>query len=388
MMFILRTSLNNAFRHRIRTSLTILGLTVAVLAFGLLQTVITAWYSKATSASTARLVTRNATSLIFDLPIHYREQISGIQGIEKVAYAQWFGGIYKDPKNFFPQFAVSNNYLEVFTDFILPGDNQLSWIKERRGAIVGKQLAERFNFKLGDKIPLKGTLYPGNWDFIVSGVYEGSDETKVTDRMFFHWDYLNSHLSGLPVNPTLKPNTVGVFISTIDDPTNAAKISNMVDRTFKNSNAPTFTETEQAFQLGFVAMSDQIIEAIRTVSYVIVLIILAVMANTMAMSVRERTREFATMKALGFKPKFLTGLILSESLLIAGIGGCIGVILTPPSAKLFQLATDSIFPVFLVSNKTVILQILSSAAVGILAGIVPAINIHRIKVIDGLRAIS
>ncbi len=388
MIFILRTAFNNAFRHWVRTCLTILGLTVAILAFGLLQTVITAWYSKAASASTARLVTRNATSLIFDLPIHYKEQISGIQGIGEVAFAQWFGGVFKDPKNFFPQFAVSKNYLKVFPDFILNEDDQLAWIKERRGAIVGRQLADRFDFKVGDKIPLQGTLYPGNWEFIISGIYEGSDATKVTDRMFFHWDYLNSRLAGMPANPLLKPNTVGVFISTIELPEFAARVSDLIDYSFENSNAPTFTETEQAFQLGFVAMSDQIIEAIRTVSYVIVFIILAVMANTMSMSVRERTREFATMKALGFKPNFLTALILSESILIAIIGGSIAVILTPPSAKAFQLATDSIFPIFLVSQQTVILQIISSITVGILAGVFPSLQVYRVRVVDGLRAIS
>ncbi len=388
MLFILNISLKNAFRHKIRTILTLLGLAVALLAFGLLQTVITAWYSKATSASTARLVTRNATSLIFDLPIYYKDQIRGIKGITEVAHAQWFGGIYKLPKNFFPQFAVSSNYLDVYSDFILTDEKKIAWINEKRGAIVGRQLANRFNFKEGDRIQLKGTIYPGNWEFIIKGVYEGSDDTKVTDRMFFHWDYLNSYILGIPKNNLAAPNNVGVFISTIDDSRNAARISDNIDTFFKNSVAPSYTETEQAFQLGFVAMSDQIIEAIRTVSYVIVLIILAVMANTMSMSVRERTRELATMKALGFKPSFLSTLIFSESLLIALIGGSIGMLLTPPSASAFQLVTDNIFPVFAVSQKTVMLQIICASSVGVLAAIAPAINVFKIKVVDGLKTVT
>ena len=368
--------------------LTILGLAIAILAYGLLQTVITAWYSKATSASTARLVTRNATSLIFDLPVFFKEQIKSIEGVDKVAFAQWFGGVYKKPQNFFPQFAVSKNYLDVYPDFELNESDRISWNDEKRGAIVGRQLADRFSFEKEDVIQLKGTLYPGNWEFIVKGIYEGSDDTKVTDRMFFHWDYLNTHVESISKTTILEPNTVGVFISTVQDANYAADVSLRIDDIFKNSIAPSYTETEQAFQLGFVAMSDQIIEAIRTVSYVIVVIILAVMANTMAMSVRERTQEFATMKALGFKPNFLGFLVFSESIFIAMIGGGVGIMITHPSAYLFQMATDNIFPVFLVSNKTIGFQFFCAFSVGVLAAFIPAINVYRINVVDGLRTVN
>ncbi len=385
--FILLTSIKNAFRQKTRTILTVIGLAVAILAFGLLQTVITAWYSKATSASTARLVTRNATSLVFDLPVYFKDQINGVRGVKKVAYAQWFGGVYKKPKNFFPQFAVSKNYLEVYRDFVLNENDHNEWRREKRGAIVGRQIANRFDFKKNDVLRLKGTLYPGSWDFIIKGIYDGIDETKVTDRMFFHWDYLNSYVEKLPKGSLLEANNVGVFISSLDDSTRAASISLEVDEIFKNSIAPTFTETEQAFQLGFVAMSDQIIEAIRLVSYVIVLIILAVMANTMAMSVRERTREFATMRALGFSPQYVSAMIVCEAVIIAIVGGGIGILLTNPSAYAFQIATDSIFPVFIVTNETIFYQSIFSILVGVLASSIPAVSTFKIKIIDGIRSV-
>ena len=384
-MFLLRMVFRNAFRHRLRTALTVIGLAVAVLAYGLLQTVVNAWYAGAESASNARLVTRNSISLVFPLPLSYQNRIRAVEGVSEVAYSRWFGAIYKEPKFFFPQFAVSGNYLDLYPEFVLPEEQRVAWMRDRKGALVGRQLADDLGFQIGDVLPLQGTIYPGTWEFIVRGIFTGADETKVTRQMLFHWSYLNETLRKTAAR---RADYVGVYISGIDNADNAASISRDIDAVFRNSLAETLTETEQAFQLGFVAMSDQIIAAIRVVSYVVILIILAVMANTMAMSARERTSEYATLKALGFGPGFLALLILGESMAISIIGGGLGLALTYPAAEGFKQAAGNVFPIFNISAETINLQIASTIAVGILAAIVPAIQAARVRIVDGLRAIA
>ena len=375
----------NAMRHRLRTGLTVTGLLVAVLAFGLLQTVVDAWYAGAAAASNARLVTRNAISLVFALPLSYENRIRGVEGVTTVARSNWFGGIYQEPKNFFPQFAVSDSYFKLYPEFIIPEAERAAFQRDRKGALIGRQLADRYGFKIGDALPLRGTIFPGTWEFVIRGIFDGVDDTKVTNIMYFHWEYLNETVR--KISPA-RADQVGVYVIGIDNPDNAATVSLAVDAVFKNSLAETLTETEQAFQLGFVAMSNQIIAAIRIVSYVVILIIMAVMANTMAMSARERTSEYATLKALGFGPGFVASLIFGESLAISVLGGGLGIALTPPLAEGFKALAGGIFPIFTVSGETALLQAACALTVGVLAAIVPAVRAARVRVVDGLRAIA
>ena len=384
-MFVFKLILRSAFRHRLRTLLTIVGLMVAVLAYGLLQTVVDAWYAGAQSASGARLITRNSISLAFSLPISYENRIRGVDGVNRVARSSWFGGVYQEPKNFFPQFAVSDNYLELYPEFNVPVDEMTAWRRDRKGALIGRQLADQYGFKVGDVLPLRGTIYPGSWEFVVRGIFDSPDPAKITRQMLFHWNYLNETLRKVTVR---RADQVGVFIVGIERIDDAAAVSTNIDGVFRNSLAETLTETEQAFQLGFVALSDQIIAAIRLVSYVVILIILAVMANTMAMSARERTSEYATLKALGFGPAFLAMLIFGESMMIAAIGGGIGIALTGPAAAAFKQAAGGIFPIFTVSSTTVSLQLACAAAVGVVAALVPALRASRVRIVEGLRAIG
>lgn len=375
----------NALRHKLRTLLTVLGLTIAVLAYGLLHTVVDAWYAGAAAASNARLVTRNAISLVFPLPVSYENRIRGVDGVTLVARSNWFGGIYRDPKNFFAQFAVSDNYLDLYPEFILSAQQRADYARDRKGCLIGRQLANQFGFKVGDVIPIKGTIYPGTWDFVVRGILDGRDESTITRQLIFHWDYLNERVR--KTTPR-QADQVGVYVFGIARPDDAAAISRGVDSLFRNSLAETLTETEQAFQLGFVAMSNQIIAAIRVVSYVVIVIIMAVMANAMAMSARERTVEYATLKALGFGPGFLAALVFGESLVIAAIGGSLGMLAMPPAAHLFKQATGGVFPVFNVSAQTFALQAACSLAVGVAAALVPAWQAARVRVVEGLRAIG
>ncbi|MES2297673.1 MAG: ABC transporter permease [Pseudomonadota bacterium] len=385
-MYALKLIVKNALRHKLRTTLTVLGLVIATLAFGLLQTVVNAWYAGAAAASNTTLVTRNATSLVFSLPLSYAAKVRAVEGVSGVAWANWFGGIYKDPKNFFPQLAVSGrSYLDAYPDFVLPDSARADFLRDRKGCIVGRKLADEYGFKVGDVIPIRGTIFPGQWEFVVRGIYEGRSASTVTTQLFFHWDYLNETLKKTMPR---RANLVGLYVVKIARAEDAAQVSGAIDATFKNSLAETLTETEKAFQLSFVSMSEAIIVAIRIVSFVVILIIMAVMANTMAMSARERLSEYATLKALGFGPGYLAVLIFGESLLLALAGAAIGVALLFPFAGWIGSRFGTIFPVFEVPPFTVLMQLGAALVVGLIAAIAPALRATRVNIVEGLRSIA
>lgn len=385
-MQIIKLIIKNALRHKLRTSLTVLGLVVATLSFGLLQTVVGAWYAGANAASGTRLITRNAISLVFPLPLSYESRIRGIEGVSRVAYANWFGGVYQDPKNFFPQFAISGDrYFDLFPEIVLTDAERSAFSRDRKGAIVGRKLAQQYGFKIGDVVPIKGTIFPGQWSFVVRGIYDGRNATTDTSQFFFHWDYLNETMLKTAGQ---RANQVGIYVVEIGNADDAASISRRLDEQFKNSLAETLTETEKAFQLGFVSMSEAIVVAIRVVSFVVILIIMAVMANTMAMSARERLSEYATLKALGFGPGFLAALIFGESLLIALAGAGAGIVLLFPVANAFSAQMGTLFPVFEIAPETIALQIASALAVGIIAAIAPTLRSTRVNIVEGLRSIG
>ena len=381
-----KLALRNALRHRLRTGLTVLGLVVAILAFGLLQTVIDAWYAGAEGASNTRLITRNSISLVFTLPITYRDKIRRVPGVTGVSMANWFGGVYITEKNFFPQFAVDpKTYFELYPEFLVPPEQMKEFLRDRKGAIVGRKLAREYGFKVGDVVPLRGTIYPGTWSFVVRGIYDGAEKSTDTSQLFFHWDYLNE--SAKRTMPKRSDST-GVYVVRIASPDQAAEVAQAIDREFRNSLAETLTETEKAFQLGFVAMTEALVVAIRIVSFLVIFIILAVMANTMAMTARERTSEYATLKALGFGPGFLGRLIFGESLAIAAVGGAVGIALTFPVANAFAAKMGTLFPVFNVSPETIWMQVAAAIVVGCAAAIVPAVRAGRVRIAEGLRAIG
>jgi putative ABC transport system permease protein len=385
-MHFLKLILRNALRHRLRTALTVLGLVVAFLSFGLLQTIVDAWYHGAEAAAPNRLITRNAVSLTIPLPLHYREKVRGVQGVKRVAAANWFAGVYQDPKNFFPQFAVEPvPYFSMYPEYRLLDQEFRAFLRDRKGAIVGRKLADTYGFKVGAAVPLKGTIFPGNWEFIIRGIYDAAEPKTDTSLFFFHWDYLNETMKQ---RMPLRANQVGIFVVEVTDVDRAAAVSQEIDKQFRNSIAETLTETEQAFQIGFVKQTEAIVIAIRIVSFVVIFIILAVMANTMAMTARERLGEYATLKALGFAPAYVAALIFGESLAIAGLGCAIGVGLTFPVGDWFASQMGTLFPVFAVSADTVALQIACAVAVGAIAAALPARRAARVRIVEGLRAIG
>lgn len=385
-MHLLKLILRNTLRHKLRSLLTVLGLLVAILSFGLLQTVVDAWYSGAKAAAPDRLITRNSVSLVVPLPVHYRDKIRAVDGVRSVAAANWFAGVYQEPKNFFPQFAIDAvPYLAMYPEYRIPEDRLRDFMRDRKGAVVGRKLANTYGFKVGDVVPLRGTIFSGNWEFVVRAIYDGAAPTTDTSQFFFHWEYLNESVR---TRAPQRANQVGVFVVQVSDVARAAEISKAVDAQFGNSAAETLTETEQAFQIGFVKQTEAIVIAIRIVSFVVIFIILAVMANTMAMTARERMSEYATLKALGFGPGFLGSLIFGESLAIAAVGAGLGIALTFPVADWFARQMGTLFKVFEVSTATVWMQAGCAITVGLAAAVLPASRAARVRIVDGLRAVG
>jgi putative ABC transport system permease protein len=385
-MHIIKLIFKNSFRHKLRTFLTVLGVAIAILAFGLLRTVIDAWYAGVEASSASRLVARNAVSLVFPLPLSYKEKIRQIEGVKGVSYGTWFGGIYIDEKNFFANYAMEpKTYLAMFPEIITPPDQMAAFLRDRKGAVAGRKLVERFGWKIGDIITLKGTIFPGNWDFVLRGIYRGRDNTVDETAFFFHWNYLNEALKKAGRSWT---DQVGWYLIEIEDPHIAADVSLRIDKTFKNSLAETLTETEKAFQLSFISMSEAIVVAIQLVSFVIIFIIMAVVANTMAMTARERIGEYAIFKTLGFSGMHISGLIFGESMCITMLGAALGIIFTFPAAGIFGKELSQFFPIFNVDRETIYMDIVAALIVASVAALFPAWRAVHIRIADGLRRIG
>jgi len=385
-MYILKILFRNAFRHKLRTFLTILGITVAILAFGLLRTFINAWYSGVEASSASRLVTRNSISLIFSLPFSYKDKIRQIDGVKIVSWGSWFGGIYIDEKNFFANFAVdAKTYLELYPEYVLSPKETNAFLRDRKAFVAGRKLAARFGWKIGDTVTLRGTIFPGNWEFVMRGIYRGREESTDETQFFFHWNYLNESLK-----KTAPPRAdqVGFYMIGITRPDRATEVALTIDKTFKNSLAETLTETEKAFQLSFISMSETIITAIQLVSFVVIIIIIAVVANTMSMTYRERIGEYAIFKTLGYRGWRIAGMIFGESMIITIIGCLIGMILTFPVAKIVGSILSAYFPIFKVDEEILYMDIAASIAVGLLAAIAPTWRAVNIRIADGLRRIG
>jgi putative ABC transport system permease protein len=383
----LKLTWRNTIRHPLRAALTIMGMAVAVLAFALLRTMVAAWYAGVEGASPTRLVTRNAISLIYPLPMAYLPKIQGLPQVQAVVYGNWFGGIYKDEKQFFPVFAVDplRQYFEVYPEFVLPEDQTLAFFKDRRGCAAGRTLAQRYGWRLGDSIILKGNIYPGEWRFILRAIYTGAESTTDEGRFYFHWEYLNESLKKTGDS---RADQVSWFTIRVARPEEAPQVAAAVDAMFQNSLAETITETEKAFYLGFVSMTEAILLAIRVVSWVVIGVILVVLANTMAMSARERQGEYAILKTMGFKARHLAGLIFGESLLLAAAGGLTGLLLTFPAVHVMKANLGQYFRVFPLTRDTLGLGLAVALAVGLLAAVAPAWRASRLSIAEALRKVG
>ena len=375
-------ALRNAFlRNKTRSFLTVLGTTVAALAFVFLRTVLAAWYASSDASAADRLVTRNAISIIQPLPLNYRDRIASVQGVTKVTFSNWFGGVYKDPKNFFAQFAIDpRSALEVFSIHFVGGSKE-AFFEDRNSCIVGRKLADRFKFRVGDTIPLSSEIYPGDWRFKVAGIVEGTDDESVANTMYFHWQRLNE---GLPQG---RKDLVGVYTVTVADAALSPEVTRKIDGAFANSDFETHTETEKSFRLQFVQGSSAILYALEAVSGVILVIMALILGNTLAMGLRERTPEIGAMRAIGFLPKHVRGISIFEGALLGVVGGLIGVALATPFLILFGKVMSGMGFLTGVGFKpgTAALTLGSAGLIGALASALPAWTAARMQVVDALR---
>lgn len=385
-MFTLKLIIRNMFRHRLRLVLTITAVAVAILAFGLLRTLVDLWYLGAERSAANRLVTRNAISLTFALPISYRDRIRRIDGVRAVSYGNFFGGIYIDQKHFFANYAVEpESYLGLYPEIVLTPEQKRAFMADRKGCIVGQKLAATYGWKIGDLITLKGTIFPGQWEFVLRGIYRGLDKSMDERALVFQWDYLNEVMKK---SGPRRADQVGFYMIGIASLEQAAQVSHDIDASFKNSLAETLTETERAFHLGFIAMTEAILVIIKAVSYVVIVIIIAVTANTMAMTARERLREYATLKVLGFGAPRIAMIVFGESIAICLAGGGAGALMTYPAARWIENGLSQYFPSFSVSRETILLDFLLVILVGIISGIFPVWRAATIRIMDGIRRIG
>jgi putative ABC transport system permease protein len=370
----------NLRRKKVRTTLTIGSFAVALFLFGLLAAIRVGFRGGADAAGADRLDVINRVSLILPLPLSYRDRIIQVPGVANVTYATWFGGVYQDERNFFAQFAVDKDtWFDVYADYVVSTEGREAFMRDRQACMVGRALAKRFGFKVGDRIPLRGTIWTGDWEFNVAGIYEGSRPDADTSGMFFRADYLEE-------NRQFGKGTVGWYVVKLRDPADAVRITKAIDALFANSPFETLTQTEKAFAASFVNQMGNIELLIMTIGLVVFFTLLLVTGNTMAIAVRERSGELAVLKTIGFSDARVMRLILAEAVLIAGQGGLVGLVL----ARLVLPGLTRALPmlgVLYVSPLTFATGFLLALAVGAAAGLLPAIGAMRLKVVDALRRV-
>jgi putative ABC transport system permease protein len=373
--------LANLGRHKRRVFLTISSVALALFLFASLRTVVTTLARSAQFGSARRLIVQNATGLVFPLPLSYGNRLKADKGITQVSWANWFGGRYGDGKRFFAQFAIDpTSYLSMYPEISVPEDQKQAFIRERSSAMIGRRLLDVFGWKLGQNVTIQGTIFPGDWTFTVRAVYTPTDPVINDDVLFFHHDYLEEKIG--------RPGIAGWYVVEISDPNNAAGMAKMVDDQFRNSSAPTKTGTEQAFNASFATMWGNVSLLMGTIGMAVVFAILLVTANAMMMNARERTKEVAVLKTIGFGNGRLFGMVMLEAGIITAIGAVIGL----GGAKLLYKTTNfnaaGFLPGFDVTTDTLLMGAAIALLLMLASGLVPAIRAARLPVVQALRTVE
>lgn len=381
--------IRNVWRNKTRTSLTVLGGAVAVVAFILLRTVLWAWNVGVEYSAKDRLATRHKVSLIMPVPKRYVDTIRQIPGIKETTWANWFGG--KDPRRpdeFFGTLAVDPaSFFQVYSEMAVPPADLTRWQEDRRGAIVGDVLARKLGVKVGDKVTLQGTIFPGDWEFNVDGIYVATQKSVDRSQLLFHWAYLNESLS------ERNKDLVGWIISRIDNPSQSAALTMAVDKLFDEKDVQTTTMSERSMNNSFMAAFSAILTALNIVSVIILLIMMLILGNTIAMGVRERTREYGVLRALGFSPKHVATFVIGEALTIGVLAGVLGCALSYPIVQLgmgrwLEENMGAFFPYFRVSIETALFAAALSVLLGAVSAIIPAMQASKLTIIDALRRVG
>ena len=374
----------NLLRKKARLVLTIGSFAVALFLFALLGVVNDAFSRGADVVSANRLVTINRTSIINTVPLSYRDEILRIPGVKYVTHDNWFGGVYQDPKNFFPQFVIDpENQRQVYSELIVSDDQWNTFLKDRQGAIVGAVTMKRFGWKIGDRIPISTTIYglAGKpFEFNIDGVYHGAKPEDDETQFWFQWEYFKESV------PESLKGQVGWYIILITDPNDAPRIAKTIDNMYLNSPYETRTETESAFAEGFVKQFGNIKLLIVSIGTVVFFTLLLVTGNTMAISVRERTNELGVLKAIGFSDGTILGFILSESVAIA-LAGCVGLLLALIVIPVLGRSLSGLLPPRQVTAKTMVYGVIAALMVGFASGILPAYGAMRMRVVNALRRV-
>ena len=376
--------LKSARRSKRRTLLTVMSVAIAVFLFASLRAVLDGFNAATEASSSTRIVTLRSTSLFFSMPTSHAEVIRSTSGVQDLTWANWFGGVYKDPQNFFAQFAIEpESYLRMYPEIELLPEERKAFLDDRTACIVGDGLAKRFGFKVGDKIalqvgiPIYGTR---DFDFNVRGIYKSGGAAVDNQSMFFHWKYADER--------SIQPGQVGWFIAQISNPDQATQVGMAIDQKFANSPNETKTDTEKQFQATFVSMFGNLNLLLGSIALAVVITTLFVAGNTMAMSVRERTTEIAVMRTLGYPSATIFLLVAGEGLMMSIVGGILGVGFARWIVNPDTLQVGAFIPVFGVTNMNVISGLALSALIGLLAGLIPATAASRLKIVDGLRRVA
>ena len=372
----------NLFRKKIRLILTIGSFGVALFLFGFLAVIRTAFGAGVADVAGAdRVMVLSRSGFIQLLPQAYQDRMLRIPGVKAVTFQQWFGGVYKDERNNFAQFAIDPaNQRKVFTELKVPDDQWETFLKDRRGAIVGADIAKRFGFKVGDHIPIKGTIFAGTWDFNIDGIYHGRPHQDDETQFWFQWDYLQER-----VREGAK-GQVGWYAVRINNPDDVVLVSKAIDKEFANSAYETHSDSEKVFFANWVKQFGNVQFLILSIGGVVFFTLLLVTGNTMAIAVRERTSELAILKAIGYSDRFVMIFVLAESLVVALIGGLLGL----AAAKVLTLLGNPIpgaLQVFYLPANAVVAGVFATLAVGTISGLLPAIGALRLRVVDGLRRV-
>ena len=374
----------NLFRRKVRTLFTVLSIVVAFVLFAYLAAVRLAFSMGIEVAGADRLMLMHKVSFIQPLPEAYQGRIEAVEGVREVTHATWFGGIYQEPQNFFPNIAVEpESWLSLYPEFILEDEERETWLGDRTGAVVGRTTADRFGWEVGDRIPLQGTIYRTRsgptWEFTLDGIYEAAEPGVDTSQFFFHHEYLAEA-------NTFGRGFVGWYVVRIDDPARAVDIASTIDARFANSQAETKTSTEQAFVQEFANQIGDVGSMITAIVVAVLFTILLVSANTMAQSIRERTSELAVLKTLGFSNPRVLVLVLSESLLIAVVGGAVGLGLGYLMISQGD-PTGGFLPAFFVPPRDLVLGSSLALLLGVISGLMPAVQATRLRIVDALRKV-
>jgi putative ABC transport system permease protein len=370
----------NLFRKKLRTTLTVGSFIVALFLFGFLAIIHGAFSGGVDLVGIDRLMVINKVSIIQPLPLSYKDQIQRIPGVKYVTYQSWFGGIYQDPKNFFPSFAVDPDTQRlVFPELAVSDDQWKDFVADREGAIVGKRTADRFKWKVGDRVPLQAPIYGGVWEFNIRGIYNSPRDGEDLTQFWLQKQYLEERR-------TFGKGQTGWYTVKLDSPDDSSRVIRAIDDMFANSPYETKTETLAAMAASWVKQAGNIEFLILAIGGVVFFTLLLVTGNTMALAVRERLGELAVMKAVGFSDRFVLFIVLAESILVAVVGGIIGLVL----AKLFTLGGDptgGVLQTFLLPGSAMLLGMLCAIGIGILAGILPATTAMRLRVVDAFRRV-